>query len=78
MLKRMIAHTLLPSDLIHSRFITIIGFILSVIVAAGVWYTTDLFLYKNAQDLFEHYVHENRDAIDKRMHRYENALRSGV
>ena len=78
MLKRMITRTSLPSDLIHSRFITIIGFILSVIVAAGVWYTTDLFLYKKGQDLFEHYVHENRDAIDKRMHRYENALRSGV
>ena len=78
MLKRMITRTSLPSDLIHSRFITIIGFILSVIVAAGVWYTTDLFLYKNAQDLFEHYVHDNSDAIDRRMHRYENALRSGV
>lgn len=78
MLKRMMERTSPHSDFIHSRLVTIIGLLLSIIVTAGVWYATDHFLYKRAQNLFEHYVHDNCQATDRRMHRYENALRSGV
>lgn len=75
MLKKMMAP---HSDLIQSRLVTFIGFILSVIVVVVVWYATDRFFYKRSQNLFEHYVHDNREATDRRMHKYENALRSGV
>lgn len=78
MLKRIVSRTSFSSDLIHSRWITTLGFFLSILVAAGVWYATEYFLYKRAQNLFEHYAHDNSEATDRRIHRYENALRSGV
>ena len=78
MLKRMISRTSLSSDFIQSRFVTLMGFVLSVIVVVVVWYGTDRLLYERSQKLFEHYAEDNRDATDRRIHRYENALRSGV
>ncbi|MDD2829735.1 MAG: CHASE domain-containing protein [Sulfuricurvum sp.] len=58
--------------------ITFMGFVLSVVVVIAVWYTTDRFYYKRAQNLFENYVNDSLDITDAQIHKYENALRSGV
>ncbi|MDD5118665.1 MAG: CHASE domain-containing protein [Sulfuricurvum sp.] len=64
--------------MIHRRLVTVSGLIFSIIVVVLVWWGADRYFFTRSQNLFEHYVHENCTAIDRRIHRYENALLSGV
>jgi PAS domain S-box-containing protein len=78
MLRRLTLHTQRASDFVHSRFFSIIGLIFSIFIASVVWFFAENYFTHHSQNLFEHYVHENHDATDRRMHKYENALRSGI
>ncbi|MDD2368929.1 MAG: hypothetical protein PHQ90_06465, partial [Sulfuricurvum sp.] len=60
--------------MIHRRLVTVSGLIFSIIVVVLVWWGADRYFFTRSQNLFEHYVHENCTAIDRRIHRYENAF----
>lgn len=67
-----------PKDLLQSRFVTYAGLIFSIIIVAGVWIFSQHYFENRAQNLFEHHVDENKNAIERRVQKYENALRSGT
>jgi len=68
----------LRSDILQSKYITYTGLIFSIIIVVAVWKLSQHYFENRAQNLFEHHVNENLDAIDRRVQRYENALLSGV
>ena len=52
--------------------------IFSVVIALVVWTMSKHYYDNRAEKLFESRVYENLDHIDRRMQKYENALRSGI
>ncbi|MCK9374342.1 MAG: CHASE domain-containing protein [Sulfuricurvum sp.] len=78
MIKKVHLAPLLRNDILNSKYITYIGLIFSVVVVAVVWKFSQHYFENRAQNLFEHHAYENLNAIERRIERYENALRSGV
>ncbi|WP_345976396.1 EAL domain-containing protein [Sulfurimonas sp. HSL3-7] len=50
----------------------------SLVIAVFVWTMSKHYFDSHAKELFESRVNENLDHIDRRMQKYENALRSGI
>ncbi len=50
----------------------------SIVIAVVVWTMSKHYYDNHAKELFGSQVYENLDSIDRRMQRYENALRSGI
>lgn len=63
---------------IHSRYLSIIGLILSFGLIYGVWFFSERFFFNQAQMRFEHHVNEDLYSLNNRLQQYENILQSGV
>lgn len=61
-----------------SKIINWIGFAVSVIIGLLVYVGSSLYLHHTAETKFTRIAKEHSDAIERRVLRYENALRSGV
>lgn len=76
--KRLFFENFEEKVILHSRYISMIGFTLSLVLIYGVWSFSERYFFKQAQARFEHHVDENQYTLKSHLLQYENALRSGV
>jgi len=65
-------------EFIHSRFLSLIGLMLSIALIYGVWFFSERFFNHQAQMRFEHHVNEDIYTLEHSLQKYKNALQSGV
>jgi len=76
--KKLFYEMLNEKEFIHSRFLSLIGLILSITLIYGVWFFSERFFNHQAQIRFEHHVNEDIYTLEHSLMKYKNALQSGV
>lgn len=76
-LKKFFYEELEEKEFIHSRYLSLIGWIFSVVLIFGVWSLSERYFDNQAQIRFEHHVDEEVYRLQARLKEYENLLRVG-
>jgi PAS domain S-box-containing protein len=76
--KKLFYETLEEQEFIHSRYLSVIGLMISVVLIYGVWFYSEHFFSNQAQMRFEHHVNEDLHTLQNRLQQYETILQSGV
>jgi len=76
--KKLFYETLEEKEFLHSRFLSVIGLILSIALIYGVWFFSERFFYHQSQMHFEHHVNEDLYSLEHSLKKYKNALQSGI